>query len=138
MTGGQAVAREVNLRIALALADVVVRTLKQFDGGAGAEITAADANHHKHVRVAADFLSGKLNALDFLGRLGHRQVQPAQKIIAGAGALRQGFVRLKDLLFHRQKIRQGDLAPHIGNINFDHSMITRPFIDIGLTVLILQ
>ncbi len=120
VAGAQAVAGEEDLGVALALADVVVGTLEQLDGGTGAEVGAADADDHEYVGIAADLLRRPLDAGDFLRGLPDGQVPPAEEIVAGAGAVGQGGVGGGDFLFHGQQVGQGDLTPYVGDINFNH------------------
>ena len=120
MPGAQAVAGEEDLGVALALADVVVGTLQQLNGGTGAKVAAADADDHEDIAVGADLLSGTLNPGDLLGGLPDRQIQPAQKIIARTGALGERLMGIKNFLLHCQHIRQGDLPPYMGDIDFNH------------------
>ena len=128
MPGAQAVAGEEDLRIALALADVVVGTLEQLNGSPGAEIGTADANDHEHIGFPADFLRGHLDSADLLGCLPNGQVQPAQKVVARAGAVHQGIMGIGNFLLHCQQIRQRQLTPDVGNIYFNHVGKTRPFL----------
>ena len=127
MPGAQAVAGEVDLGISLALAHVVVGALQQLNGCPGAKVAAADADDHEHIGVIANLPGSALDAQDLLGGLPGRQILPAQKIVAAAGTVRQSRVSLRDLLLHCQKIRQGKLAPDMGNVNFNHMCRTRPF-----------
>ena len=123
--GGQGVAGEVDLGVALALADIVVAALHQFNGGSGAQVAAADADDHENIGVFPDPIGAGLNAAHFFRFLGGGQRQPTQKIAAGTGAFQQRLVGLGDLCLHAQQIRQGQLTPYIGNIHCDHK--DRPF-----------
>ena len=127
MPGAQAIAGEIDLGIALALAHVVVGALQQLNGCPGAKVAAADADDHEHIGVIANLPGSALDAQNLLGGLPGGQILPAQEIIAGAGAVHQGGVGLGDLFLHGQKIGQGNLAPDVGNVNFDHICRTRPF-----------
>jgi hypothetical protein len=98
----------------------VVGTLEQLNGSPGAKVGAADADDHKYVGIAADFLRRLPDAGDFLRGLPDGQVLPAEKIIACAGTVRQRSVGGGDFLFHGQQIGQGDLTPYVGDINFNH------------------
>ena len=98
----------------------MVAALHQLDGGTGAQIAAADADDHEHIGAFPDPVSGGLDTEHLLGGLSHRQVQPAQKIVAGAGLLGEGAVGSSHFLLRRQQLRQRELTPYIGNINFDH------------------
>ena len=135
MPGAQAVAGEEDLGIALTLADVVVGALQQLDGGPGAQVAAADADDHEHVAVGADPIRDGLDAEHFLGGLLSGQLQPAQEVIARAVALHQGIVGRCNILLQSQKIRKSDLAPHIGDINFNHVGITHPFVYCGICAI---
>ena len=126
MAGAQTVAGKVDLGISLALADIVVGTLQQLNGCPGAQIAAADADDHEHIGVIADLPGRALDPQDFFRGLPGGQVQPAQKIVAGAGAVGKGCVSGSHFLFHGQQIRQGDFAPDIGDVNFDHMYRTHP------------
>ena len=69
----------------------MVGTLEKLDHGAGAQIRAADADDHQRLGVAADLLRGGLNAGKLLLVIVHGEVDPAEKIVSGAGALHQRF-----------------------------------------------
>ena len=118
--GGEVVARKEDLRVLAA--EVVVLTLDQLDGGAGTQIGAADAHHHKDVGVLPDPLGGGDNAAHLVGGLEAGQVQPAQIVGAGALALVQQLVGGEDLLLQAEQIDERIFPPDIGNINIDHSM----------------
>ena len=120
MAGAQAVAGKVDLRVPLALAHVVVGTLQQLNGRPGTQVAAADADDHKHVGTVADPTGSALNAQDLIAGLPGGQIQPAQEIVARAGAVHELCVGSAHFLFHSQKIGQSDLAPDIGDVNLDH------------------
>ena len=101
----------------------MVGALEQLNGSPGAQVAAADADDHEHVGGLRDLLGGGTNPADFLGLLCHRQVQPAQKIVAFAAALGEGLVGVKNFLLGGQQVRQGQLTPHIGNVYFNHSFL---------------
>jgi len=105
-------------------ADIVVAALHQLNGGAGTQIAAANADNHKHIGVFPDALSSGANAADFVCFFTDRQIQPAQKVIAFAGALSQCAVGFKNLFLRSQQIRQGQPTPNIGNINFNHKVFS--------------
>ena len=98
----------------------MVLTLDQLDGGARAEIGAADAHDDQHVGIAADAFGRAADAAQLLGLFKGREIQPAEKIIARPLALRQKLVGIEDLLLRCEHIRQGQVAPDIGYIDFDH------------------
>ena len=127
MTGAQAIAGEEDLRIALALADVVVGALQQLDGSPGSKVGAADTDCHEHIGALADLFCRGLDAFHFVSGLPHRQVQPAQIFAALASAVSQRGMGIGNLLFYRQQVCQRQLAPHVGDINCNHVIGTRPF-----------
>ena len=81
---------------------VVVRAFQKLDHGARAEIAAADANDDKRLGVRLDLLCRSLNAGELFPVVIYRQVDPADEVIACAGAVYQcvkrslcrGLVRL--------------------------------------------
>ena len=75
--GGQGIARVIDLRVAFSFAHIPVAALEQFDGGPGAQIGAADANHYKNIGIFPDLFRGGLNAPDLLRVSPFRQIQPA-------------------------------------------------------------
>jgi len=82
VAGADAVAAEVDLGAILQL--VVVQALDGLDHSAGAQIAAADAGNHQHLRVLTDLLGSFLDACKLFLVVIAGQVHPAQEIIAGA------------------------------------------------------
>ena len=98
----------------------MVAALEQLNGGTGSQVAAADADDDKYVAVGTDTVGGLLDAVHLRGLLSGGQVQPAMEIAASAGVIGQGCVGSGDLFLGGQQVRQGQLTPDIGNINFDH------------------
>ena len=87
--GREGVASEVHIRSGL-LFQIIVGTLEQLDDCSCAQIAAADADDHQHIRIRLNALGCRLDALELRPVIVHRQIPPAQKVVACAGALPQG------------------------------------------------
>ena len=97
-------------------------SLDQLDRGTRPEIGAADANDYEYVGIGTDALGGAADAAELLGLLEGRKIQPAEEVVARAGALGEGLVCGKNLLLRCQHIRQSKVAPNVGYINFNHGV----------------
>ena len=81
--GADAVAAEVDLGAIFQL--VVELALDGLDDSACAQIAAADAGHHQHIRILADLCGGFLDAGELFLIIITGQIHPAEEIIARAG-----------------------------------------------------
>ena len=66
--------------------------LQKFDSRPSAQVRTANADHHKHIGIAADFFRGLLNAGKFFFIVIDRQIHPTQEIIALAVAAVKRFM----------------------------------------------
>ena len=102
--GADGVAAEINLQAVVSL--IVVQALDGLDHSACAQIRTADTGDEQHIGIRADLLRSLLDAGKLFLVISNRQVQPAQKIIAGT---RFGFqlivgqldLRIDCLIFFR-------------------------------------
>ena len=79
--GADGVAAEINLQAVVSL--IVVQALDGLDHSACAQIRTADTGDEQHIGIRADLLRSLLDAGKLFLVISNRQVQPAQKIIAG-------------------------------------------------------
>ena len=87
---------------------------QQGNGGLGGFRPQASPHRHTQGGIPPNALCRRLNPVQLLFR---------QTPVPGQGSVGQGGI-----LLHRQQIRQGDLAPYIGNIHLDH---IRNFLSLG-------
>ncbi len=107
-----AVAHEINIRRIL-LQRVVILGTEKFDGRAGAEVRAADADNDENPGIGADLPGGGLDAGEFLPVVIFRKGNPPEKIVAEARAGMERIMRQANL---RGYARILVLADKIGKI----------------------
>ena len=90
--GGDAVAGKIDVRGGLGQG-VVVGALQKLHDGARAEIAAADADDDQRLGIGLDLRRSLLDAGEFVLVVVHRQVDPADEIVARAGAVHQRVKR---------------------------------------------
>ena len=116
--GADGIAHIKNLRRSLA-GVVVKRSLQRFNGGAGAQIAAADSDDDENVAVGLNLCRSLFDAGEFFFIIIHRQIHPAQKIAAGAGLAVQRFVCQADLRENRVEFIVRDEFCKVSAIHFD-------------------
>ena len=86
--------------------------LEQLHHRPGTQIAAADADDHQHLGILLNPFRRLLDAGKFRPVIGHRQPDPAQKVLSRAGALLQGLPGHLQTGYHR-----GHLFPGYGVVN---------------------
>ncbi len=100
---------------------VVVKTVAaKLDGRFGPQVRAADADDDQHLALSLDFFGSSLDAFEFRAVVFGRQIQPAQKFMAGAGAAFQQFGGSGDLGFDGGQFVLENEFPGVCEVNFDH------------------
>ena len=130
LRAGDAVTRKVDVGGILFLGVVVVG-LEEFDGGAGTQIGAADADDDKHVGILFDTGGSRLDARKLLLVIVDGQVHPAEEITAQTGAAVQQVVGYRHLRLQSQNLCLGEKAVCVFGFQFDcHSH--PPFKKLGI------
>ena len=69
------------------------RVLQRLDDSAGAEVGAADADHHDHLRLFNQIGRNRFKVYDFLLRHIARKRDPAEEVVAATGLVQRGLER---------------------------------------------
>ena len=125
--GGDVAADKVNLRDALRTHAVVHLAAHEFDRRARAQIGAADADHDQHIAALLDLFGRRLDAGELFLVIVHRQVDPAQVIVACARACMQRVLRRLHQRRHVMQLVLADKAIQTGQFQFHCHNCISPF-----------
>ena len=93
------------------------------------ELTLTDADDDQHIAGLLNLLCRLLDARKLVPVVIYRQIQPAKKIVSGAGAVHERVLRCRDLRGVVRNLSFGsDKSPETGQFQFNSHYCISPFV----------